>query len=46
MTGHDNSRAAMSFALMIESELDFGPDTKRPFGQKTHSLGRPLNLFS
>jgi hypothetical protein len=42
---HDNSRAAMPFALVIEGELDFRADAERPLGQEADSLGRPMNLF-
>jgi hypothetical protein len=43
--GHNDSDAAMSFALVIERELDFGSDLERPFGQETDTLGRPLDML-
>ena len=42
---HDDSGAAMSFALMIEGKLDFGPDLERPFRQETDAFGRPLDML-
>lgn len=44
-TGHDDSGAAMSFALMIEGELNLGPDLERPFSQQTDTLRRPLDVL-
>jgi hypothetical protein len=44
MTGHNDTRTAMPFAPVIEGELDFGAYPKGPLGEKTHSLGRPVNL--
>jgi hypothetical protein len=43
--GDDDTRAAMSFALVIERELNFGADLKRPFGEKADSLRRPLDVL-
>jgi len=45
VTSHDNSRAAMPFAPVIEGELNFRAHAKRPFREETHSLGRPVNLI-
>ena len=45
MTGDNDSRAAMPLAPVIEGELDFGAHSKRPLGEKTHSLGRPVDLI-
>jgi hypothetical protein len=45
VTGHDNPGAAMSFAPVIEGELDFGANPKGPLREETHSLGRPMNLI-
>jgi hypothetical protein len=45
VTGHDNSRAAMPFTAVIESELNFGAHPKRPLREEAHSLGRPMNLI-
>ena len=42
---HDNPFAAMSFALMIKCEFNFGPDLKRPFREKADALRRPLDVF-
>ncbi len=44
--GDDHSAAAMSFALVIERELDFGADSKRPLGKQTDPLGRPLDVLA
>jgi hypothetical protein len=45
VTSHDDSRAAMPFALVIEGELDFRAHPERPFCQETDSFGRPVNLI-
>ncbi len=45
VTSHDDSRAAMPFALVIEGEFHFRAHPERPFRQETHSFGRPMNLF-
>lgn len=45
VTGHDNSRTAMPFAPVIESELNFGTHPKRPLREEAHSLGRPMDLI-
>ncbi len=43
--GDNDPDAAMSIALVIEGELDFGSDVKRPFGQETDAFGRPLDML-
>ena len=41
----DDSRAAVPLPLVIEGELDFGPDPERPFREETDPLGRPSHLI-
>jgi len=45
VASHDDSRAAMPFALVIEGELDFRAHPERPLRQETDSFGRPVNLI-
>lgn len=43
--GHNYTSAAMPLALMIESELHFSADLKRPFREKTDTFRRPLDVL-
>ena len=45
MTRHDDSRAAMPFATVIEGKLNFRSHLEWPFRQETYPFGRPLNLI-
>ena len=45
MAAHHNSRAAMPLALMFKGEFDLGSVREMPLGEKTDSLGGPLNLL-
>ncbi len=45
MAGDDNPGATMPFTQMVKSKLNFGPNAKRPLGQKANPFGRPPDLF-
>jgi len=42
---HD-ADAAVPFTLVIESELDLGSLGEMPFGQQSHTLGRPVDVIA
>jgi hypothetical protein len=45
VASHDDSRAAMPFAPVIEGELHFRADPEGPLRQQAYSLGRPVDLI-
>ena len=41
----DHTRATVALALVIERELDFRADGKRPLGDEAHAVGRQRDFF-